>query len=76
MEMLDVTWQHQKYARPEIYVVTLVNISSLIGLIFNLRQKQNSYCQQFENHNKSRQYFPDISDYIVLIFFPQFTTLY
>ena len=24
MEMSDFSWQHQKYARPEIYVVTLV----------------------------------------------------
>ena len=24
MEMLDFSWQQQKYARPEIYVVTLV----------------------------------------------------
>ena len=24
MEMSDFTWQHQKYARPEIYVVTYV----------------------------------------------------
>ena len=27
MEMPDITWQHQKYARPEIYVATLVEVS-------------------------------------------------
>ena len=26
MEMPDFSWQHQKYARPEIYVVTLVPV--------------------------------------------------
>ena len=25
MDMSDFSWQHQKYARPEIYVVTLVS---------------------------------------------------
>ena len=28
MEMSDFTWQHQKYARPEIYVVTYVHVKS------------------------------------------------
>ena len=35
MEMSDCIWQHQKYARPEIYVVTLVYT---IYLIFRLKR--------------------------------------
>ena len=31
MEMTDFTWQHQKYSRPEIYVVTLVLLRLYTG---------------------------------------------
>ena len=47
MEMSDFTWQHQKYASPVIYVVTLVRAICAYEFEFDLQRFLRYFCKNW-----------------------------